>query len=398
MNEEAESIDKLGDAPLPYELDKQLSQHLKATSRLLDDLAQLARESANRPTESNGQAAQAVADLKERLGLERKAMREQVEPPLDALAKLFPIMEDEARFAALYERQRELTERLAAYRGRVRETDPAAKARMRELQEEQRRIRSDLRQLLDDIESHANQLPQEPDYDELRQSALEFADAVRKSEASDAMKEAEQALTGFVGSRAHREAERARAILESFLARSDGMGEQAGEAMGRRFQPGLAGSLSQTLEQLLADAGYGMQPGAGGGAGGGYSARRSTLQNVGIYGGLPQASGQSGRDGASSAQSASGSGADGSDGPRRSGDGRGIELSGQAPGSGAGEAAVPLQYRRKVGRYFQRLADETVPSRENKSCNPTCTFDGSRCGPFRSRRRPSCLACCSCSR
>jgi hypothetical protein len=116
--------------------------------------------------------------------------------------------------------------------------------------------------------------------------------------------------------------------------------------------------LSQTLEQLLADAGYGMQPGAGVGGGGGYSARRSTLQNVGIYGGLPQASGQSGREGASSTQAASGSGNDGGNGPRRSPGGAGIELSERTPGSSAGEAAVPLEYRRKVGRYFQRLADE----------------------------------------
>lgn len=358
MDEEAEAIDKLGGAPLPYELDKQLSQHLKATSQQLQSLAHLAREAADSPASTSDQAAQALANLKRRLGLERQSMREQIDPPLDALAKLFPIMEDEARFAALFERQRELTERLATYRDRVRETDPEAKARMRELEEEQRRIRGDLRQLLDDIESHANELPQEPDYEELRTSALEFAAAVRQSEASDAMKRAEQALVGFVGSRAHREADRARAILESFLAKSGGMGQQAGEAMGRRFQPGLAGSLSQTAAQLLADAGYGVQPGMGGGAGGGYSARRSTLQNVGIYGGLPQVAGASGREGGSSQQSAVGGRGDGSGGPRRSGDGGGISLSDQAPGSGAGEAAVPLEYRRKVGRYFQRLADE----------------------------------------
>ncbi|HUE72541.1 MAG TPA: hypothetical protein VMP01_16775 [Pirellulaceae bacterium] len=358
MSEEAEAIDKLGGAPLPYELDKQLSQHLKATSQQLQALAHLARQAADSPASTSGQAALALANLKRRLGLERQAMREQIDPPLDALAKLFPIMEDEARFVALYERQRELAERLATYRDRVRETDSAAKARMRELEEEQRRIRSDLRQLLDDIESHANQLPQEPDYEELRTSALEFAAAVRQSEASEAMKRAEQALVGFVGSRAHREADRARAILESFLGQSEGMGGQAGEAMGRRFQPGLAGSLSQTAAQLLADAGYGMQPGMGSGAGGGYSARRSTLQNVGIYGGLPQVAGASGREGGSSEQSASGGRGDGSGGPRRSGDGGGIDLSDQSAGSGAGEAAVPLQYRRKVGRYFQRLADE----------------------------------------
>jgi hypothetical protein len=228
---------------------------------------------------------------------------------------------------------------------------------MRELEEQQRQIRDDLAQLLDDIESHANALPDE--FEELRQSALEFVEAVRNSGAPGAMQQAEFALTTFAGSRAHEQAELARSILEKFLSQCEGMGEGAGQALKNSFSPSMSQCLSQTLEQLLADAGFkrGSGPGMGQGDGGGYSASRSTLSNIGLYGSLPQYSPPSEQGGGSAREAAASGGRPGQPRPEEK-QANGYLLSGQEQGSGAGEASAPLKYRRQVGRYFQRLADE----------------------------------------
>ena len=110
-------------------------------------------------------------------------------------------MEDQARFVQLYLRQRDLAERLTSLKGHDREDDPASKARMRDLEAEQKQIRSELGRLLDDIEEHARLLPDDPQLAKLRETAQEFAAAVRASGAAEAMTDAEEALAAFAGTR-----------------------------------------------------------------------------------------------------------------------------------------------------------------------------------------------------
>jgi hypothetical protein len=125
------------------------------------------------------------------------------------------------------------------------------------------------------------------------------------------------------------------------------------------FQPTLNKCLANTVDQLLAEMGFGDGVGgAGFGIGAaGYSARRGG--NVGLYGSLPGI-----------AQSyASGSGS-GDRLARESGSGQGganpdsaaaeITIPKPSGAGGAGDATVPPQYRRRVGQYFERLAEESV--------------------------------------
>ncbi|MCH7989496.1 MAG: hypothetical protein IID46_10175, partial [Planctomycetes bacterium] len=159
----------------------------------------------------------------------------------------------------------------------------------------------------------------------------------------------------FFGTRGHAGATEAADILEKFLGQSNGMG-QAGQNVSRnflpRFQPSLGNSLNQTMNQLLAEAGMGQ------GAGGGYSARRNTMQNVGLYGNTPFLDQPSALRGNSSNQMQNAGGR--SRGLRDSGEqnSSSFDTTGSLKASGVGEAVVPLRYRRKVGRYFQRIADE----------------------------------------
>jgi hypothetical protein len=261
------------------------------------------------------------------------------------------LIEDQSRFAALYEQQRDLAERLASINGRDHEDDPQQKARMRSLEAEQRRLREELSNLLDDIENHANRLPDDDKLDELRASALKFADDVRASGAADAMTDAEKGLADFSGSAAHDGALRAADILEKFLSKSKSNGEMAGMCL--KFSPALAESLGNTIEQLLGE--MGLKPGGQGGGPGGYSTRRSTLDNVGLYGQLPGLDQMAGRTGPRSGPAAEGSGSASSSDPGQPGE---ITLPSQSRASAGAKVEVPPGYRSRVGAYFQRIAEE----------------------------------------
>ena len=103
----------------------------------------------------NAAAAQRLAELRDRLTGGRKQLEQNALAPLDQLARVYPLMEDQARFVQLYLRQRDLAQRLTSFKGHDREDEPASKARMRDLEAEQKQIRSELGRLLDDIEEHA---------------------------------------------------------------------------------------------------------------------------------------------------------------------------------------------------------------------------------------------------
>src|SRR4029077_16513711 len=130
-------------------------------------------------------------------GGERKELAEKALIPLELLEQLFPLIEDQARFVELYEQQPDLAERLAPRKGHDREDNPVDKARMRDLEGQQRRLREQLSQLLDDIDDHVKRLPEDSQLDELRNSAREFVEAARSGGALDAMTEAEAGLTEF---------------------------------------------------------------------------------------------------------------------------------------------------------------------------------------------------------
>ena len=136
------------------------------------------------------------------------------------------------------------------------------------------------------------------------------------------------------------------------------MGQQGGQCL--KFQPGLGQCLSDSLEQLLQDAGMGQgQTGMGMGGGGGFSTSRSTMQNVGLYGQDPLVD-QESRAGQGESEDANDVAAGGMHRNRnnRGQEGSAFRSTGAQSASGAGDAVVPLRYRHKVGEYFRRIADE----------------------------------------
>jgi hypothetical protein len=343
MANEAEQLRKLAAHALPYDLDKFLTPQLQSLAQLNEDMAKDLERLEGEKDLHNARLAGALGNLAGRLAAARKQFDDRAAKPLEYFEAVFPLFVDENRFLALAHWQHDLAERLASLKSRSQD-DPRAKARMRDLEQEQRQIADTLAKLLDDIQEHIQKLPEVPELADLRRTAVEFVRDVRASGAAEAMSGAEAALAEFQADRARQKAEEAAAILDRFIKRCGGMGQGACHGLG--FQPTLSEGMGNTLGQLMA----GMGPGSGMG---GYGM-------IGLYGGLPEMFGADGRLGGFSG------------GQQRASDGRGGQPHGEnpdearpgewfAPGTagGIGDGAVPIRYRRQVGEYFERVREET---------------------------------------
>ena len=361
--EEAEAVRESAKHVLPYDIDKALSKELETLAKKMDEAAEQTKQAASPPSgkPSAGEAARLMKEVQEKLAKEREELKEGVNDPLETLTETMALMEDQSRFLDLAHRQRDLAERLASVQDLDTTADPATKARMRELEEEQRTNQEDLESLLNDILEHAALLPEDdPKFQELAESSREFVEAVLNSDAIPKMTDAETGLAEFSGKTGHRDAKHAADTLETFLKKCNGMGEKSAQAcQGLKFSPG-EGCLGDSLSQMLADAGFqpGNKPGQNGpmGSGGGFSSRRSSLNNMGLYGKMPTRGNPTQSKSGNGKQSLSVGGSYRSDADRTSSSR--LDPHGLLKSSGAGETAVPARYRNRVEQYFQRIADE----------------------------------------
>ncbi|MDB5172541.1 MAG: smc 7, partial [Phycisphaerales bacterium] len=353
IGKDAEQLSRMSAEDLPFDIDHALKKQLDESAQAMEKASDAASKLARGQGISAAAAAKKLADAQKELAGEREQFKEEAADPLDHLAKVYPLIEDQARFAELWQRQRDLADRMDALTGHDGEDDPKLKSRMRDLEAEQHQLRDELRQLIDDIENRANELPADKRLDDLRETAKKFVKAVRGSSAAEEMASAESGLAEFAGSRAHTQARAAADTLEKFISQGQGMGEEAGTCL--KFQPKLASGLGDTVQELLDAEGLGSKPGKGQGSGGGYSARRNSLRNVGMYGRIPMRGKESRAAGGKAQRGASGDGTGPDGGPGNAG---GANSDGRLHASGQSDAAVPARYKRRVGEYFQRVADE----------------------------------------
>ncbi len=364
LREEAQALEELAGRDMPFDIDKALSDELKKLAECAGGMAKELEETLGQSELKPDALASQMEKLLRELADKRGQFQQAAMVPLETLEAFFPLAVDQSRFVMLVLRQMDLAERAAALKGRDGDDDPALRARMRDLQEEQRDIRESLDELLADIEQHVEQLPEDESLDTLRSTAKEFVAQVRASGAMAAMSEAENALAEFAGTLGHEKARLAAEILQEFLARpqDECLGEQACQAM-LAFCPALGGSLGNSIPQLLGAMGLGSGWGSGAGSGGGFSAMRGGFGNMGLYGMLPGMGDAYQTGGTGQGRAAGADGVDGGPGSGGRSDANpdqpgwdGPTASGEA--AGAGEAAAPLRYRRRVGEYFRRLAEE----------------------------------------
>jgi predicted Zn-dependent protease len=351
MDAAAGEIEKSADHRLPIDLDKALTGELAKAADSLREAAKQVR-AGNGSGLSASRASDQLAQARKTLGDEQKDFNQEAQDPLDHFAAIYPLIEDEGRFIDLAQQQKDLADRMKELETADGKDDPQAKARMRDLQEEQEKTRQDLRDLLDDIQDHAAKLPDDPKLDDLRKTAKVVADAVEKSDALSSMQQAEDALNDFSGSRASAAAHEAATTLASFISRCDGMGDKACKAL--NFQLKLADKLGNSVEQLLAASGLPSDGKLGSGRGG-YAAMRSSLKNVGLYGNVPIVGKESSKSGGGQSDRGIAENDNGQPNPNAN---DGSNPSGANNASGESDPAVPPEYRQRVGDYFRRVADE----------------------------------------
>jgi hypothetical protein len=237
-----------------------------------------------------------------------------------------------------------LTERMASLDQKNHPDDSGLKGRMRDLQDEQHQIRDDLATLLDDIDNHVGALPDDKQLDQLRETATDFARAVRQSPADGQMGDTEASLVQFDGTSAEKSARLAEQTLNRFIARCQGMGKSGSVCL--RFQPELSAGLGDSINQMLS---------LGLGSGGGYSSGGNSMENIGLYGTIPLISPQGGGGGGQADRGLATS-ANGSPNGLENPDAAGAE--GKQEASGGADAPIPPQYKQRVGEYFERVEDE----------------------------------------
>ena len=181
LREEAKAIEESAKHLLPYDLDKNLTDQLQQLAKNLEQEAKSLEQLEAEPGLSHKRLAGELAKLAKRLSAGDKEYKTEATEPLEHLALIYPLLEDESKFVILVMRQRDLAERMTALKGHDAEDNPALKARMRDLEEERRKIRDDLHELLGAIEDHVARLPDDPRLDKLRSTATEFVEAVRAS-------------------------------------------------------------------------------------------------------------------------------------------------------------------------------------------------------------------------
>ena len=363
----AEAASRAADQPPLYALDEPLAQSLREAAAALSAAAGAARGAAGagKPTEMREGLRKALEAL--RSG--RQNYEETVAEPLDRYLQAYRLLEMEQRFIALAERQSGLAERMSDLKGRDGEAEPALRVRMQDLLGEQRALEEELKATLEGIRARAAELPEDPELDRLRSTAVEFADAVQASRALPAMSEAMQGLEAGQGTAAHAGAAEAAEVLQSFIERCKAC---AGACQCElAFEPTLQEAAAATVEQLLqaarlgmgrpggtagtGAAGAGMGRGIGAGAGG-YSVRSNTPANVGLYGPANMAQAR---------MSAAGGTADATPGLFWEAGGGGMEGEIGAPEradipyGGVALQAVPPGHRQRVRDYFRRVAEET---------------------------------------
>lgn len=355
IRKEIEAMRRLTKQSSQLDLEKSLTERLRRLTRKLEKQANRLNDLANDMKMSQEDLEAALEEMVNDLEDERRAYEERVMVPIETLEKIYPLIENQAVFIQVVRRQRALERRLQALRGLENVDDPTLKRRMRDYEDEQARIRDMLVQLLDDLDNQVTELPEDEELDLLRESTIQFVEDVRASGAIEAMSEAELALTEFAGTKAHEKAKEAADILEEFVDKSRRLAVSGAGLAKLRFQPGVGGGgdeLGDTIEQLL--AGLGLLPGQQG-SGGGFSQRRSAMDKVGLYGDNPRQDDSREGDGSGESDAAAASRQlVTSDDARTNSVGPG----GKLRAAGKGNAEVPVRYRRRVGAYFRRIADD----------------------------------------
>lgn len=181
----------------------------------------------------------------------------------DKVASVSRVMAMAAMYKALMERQLVLVRSLNQYASGDRKS-----SKPNILADHQAAIRKDLSAMADALAEHANALP--PEYETLRQDALDFASRIWAMDIDTPMKDSEQACINEQPREAFRHALKAYERMEDVLKENKGncMSQACNGNFGFSIPDHLSQTLSQMMESLMNRSGQGTGMGFGMGAAG----------------------------------------------------------------------------------------------------------------------------------
>lgn len=371
--EAASEMDKLASNPMPLDVDKALSEDMK---KMAEEVAKAAEQLRKMAQDQNGERPltpeekEEVAQMKERMGEQRKELEEEAIAPLEAMKKMLALMMDQQRFEQLAEAQEDLANRMESLKG-ADPKSPAVQRRAGDMEEIQRELEQELQQLTKDIEDHAAQLENDPEHENLVATAREFLGKLEFNEPGENMKSAEKNLAKSKFPDAAEEAKTASDLLNELLAeQGKEMEKEAEQECKNCFKPGKNGNkLGNSVEQLKKMMGMkpgkskGQGQGTGTGQSQGMSQRNPGPQNTGMYGSMPKPDPKSKQGRGDKVVPGAATNSLGST-PSRN---RSQEVEkNEGESKGQGDRKVPSQYRGRVSEYYQRLSDSFGVESQNK--------------------------------
>jgi hypothetical protein len=317
---------------------------IEATQRQTRQMLQTLSEGATLDPNLLEALVKALGDLSEET-------TEFVGEPAYLIASVANLLARADIFTRLAQRQMELARQLHRFEEQKEALTRIEQMELQELAAAQLRVREAVATLMGELPELVDKLPDDEEYDVLRETVGEFIDKFNELKIQDELDAATNRLAELDGPEGYRQARSAADKMDSLVEKLEGQGmPQEGERC-LRFQPALKKSLGNSLQQILAAM---RSRGMGGDGGSGYGLYGEQL---GLYGpNMQLAGGEQGlnnppiefeHDPAAEGQDAA------------AGDEETERLGAGGPGRVRLQRDVkfPLRYRTLVGEYFRAIAE-----------------------------------------
>jgi len=356
-------------------LSEQMEKYDRELSKLLDNPMMFDVEQSFRATlgEQRSQLGEARKKLKSALGsgqLDPKQLKqlaeqlsqmsnteqEQITNPAQQIASVARVVSRADAFVRLAQQQAALAEMLRRFADRTNALSRVEQMEVQELTHQQQRIQDALRTLLAQLPELLTKIPEDADYETLRNDVNAFVKAVADAKIETDLSDAVKALAEPDTMTGHALAQIAAEKMDKLIGKCQGMPDKGKECLTARFRPKLSKpGMGNSLQQILTA----MNSGNGQGGSDGYGLFN---EDMALYGPNVELAGEQ----AGGRREDEGGNGRGRQVAQVGGDVRDAAL---APPDAPGrvrlqpDAKFPLRYRELVGEYFRAIAESGTEDR-----------------------------------
>ncbi len=338
----------------------------EASNDVAEKLLENGKELDGLTNGSPKEMADAVPEMKKRLGETEKRMEKEMKKGEQVVAAA-KVIEQVGRFKQLLEKQRAIVKDFNRTIEQIRRGETQAGSALRDLARQQREISTELRDIEKELDQSLKALPEE--FAEMKEQGVEFLEMLREQKVPEVMDDAAKSADASDSKTAGEQAAEALKRLEDLLKKDNGVCKMCrGDGEGPPKFP-WPQDLAETMEQLMQalipkpgnGSGSGKKPGGQGGEGQGASGDSDSGYSMqGNIPRLPMFGPPRSRTSRNAGPQMGGAGRNGNgagkNGPEQNADvGKdsvAAETKRPESGQGAATEAVPEAYREAVKRFF----------------------------------------------